>query len=133
MGYFYRIGKDVLSASSFVHPETGECIKLSLAEKMVYSILREECISFKQSGIPCFLSQGTIAERSGVSRMSVNVALKKLEEFGVIHSVPHKLPNGKYTKEYVWKHDLKVYGKVVVKERIREYDLDELSLDELPF
>ena len=109
--YFYRVGKEILQAEGYIHPSTGECVKMSLADKMVYSVLREECKSFERNGMECFLSQSTVSERSGVSRMSTNVFLKEMEECGVISTSPHKISNGKYTKQYIWKEDLVFYSK----------------------
>jgi len=109
--FFYKVEQGLLRSEGYIHPDTGECIKMSLPEKMIYSVLKQECQSFSRNGLKCYLSQGRIASMSGASRATVNTFLSALEEAGVIHTSPHKGQEGKYTKEYTWLQPLSFYGK----------------------
>ena len=72
----------------------------------------------------CWPKQETLAKRSGVSRPAINIALRKLEEYGYITSKQEYNRNGSYA--------VKVY-KILMDgdiERENYRSPDELSMDE---
>lgn len=108
---FMMLTYDLAKANGFVSPRTGEFVKMTPAEKLIYVYLKSKNDFFRGEGKEHFETQQTIADAVNVSRKTVNIFLS---------SIMGKQTDGKEGHGVVFAHQSKhrnythwVYEKVL--------------------
>lgn len=88
---FYQVQKDLWRAEGYFSPNTGEPVRLTLAEKAVYMHMEDRIAYFveKMEG-EYFETHETIAESVNIERKACGKIVRKFIEEGVIKAVKKK-------------------------------------------
>lgn len=106
---FLPIDCDLLSTTDFINKQTGETIKLSHADKLVYSRMVNRFNFFERINKDFFESQQVIAEVTAFSVKSVQRAITTFCNIGIVEVIQ----NGRSNKYVVhnWRDFLKPVDK----------------------
>lgn len=97
MTAFYKIPKSLWQARGYVSPETGDLVEFTLSSLKVYVDLKDTHNWRQSTGKETFKSQQSIAEATGLDRLTVGKVVRGFVRDGVIEAIKTR-PMDRYGK-----------------------------------
>jgi len=136
---YYKYPKDLARSHGYVSKNTGEMVKFTPSEKLVYvyMVARNEFFTKKREG-KHFESQKAVADACGIEEKACGKILRKLKEHGVIDGEKRQPEKGGYPRYYYNTVDtdvvlwLSVHGEVELLGEVVGSGGDTGALSEEP-